>query len=350
VIVSSPSDAVTAAVGPRAERLSALARRAGVPAVVVRDPATACWLGVDESTAGEIIIGEGEARLIPRREEVGGPSARDSQALERELSEIGFGPDERLGLVSASVGGWSHGRRWLDLTWWAWQVRAIKDRDELQRIEAAAELVTVGHRAVREFCEPGICEVELWDAARDQLDRATGGRFEGAIDLMTGERTALVGRPPGDARVEPGAPVLFDFAPRLRGYWADSCATFVCGVPTRAIARRHLAVRDALERGLRAARPGVKAAAVDAAIRSRLAEAGLECPHDVGHGVGTAPREAPWISRGNQSALEQGMVITLEPGAYVNGFGLRLEHLAVIEAEGARLLTQHSLSLSQEVL
>jgi Xaa-Pro aminopeptidase len=44
------------------------------------------------------------------------------------------------------------------------------------------------------------------------------------------------------------------------------------------------------------------------------------------------------------------MVITLEPGAYVNGFGLRLEHLAVIEAEGARLLTQHSLSLSQEVL
>jgi Xaa-Pro aminopeptidase len=342
-MIGSPVDPALNTLGPPVARLSALARRAEVAAVIVRDPATASWLGVDEPDAGEVIVSDGEARPVS----LGGAS--DPEGLERELARMGLREVPRLGLVSTSPPAWPAGRRWVDLTVAIEWARTVKDPDELRRIEDACELVAVGHRALRQLCEPGISEVELWEATRAELDRASPEPVEALVDLMAGKRTELVGQPPGKTRIEAGAPVLFDLSPRRRGYWADSCATIVCGKPPRAIAERHRVVLDALESGLEAARPGVSTGAVDAAARSRLARAGLACPHHIGHGVGTAPQEPPWLSPGSETLLEERMVIALEPGAYSDGFGVRLEHLAVIETDGARPLTRHSLSLTREV-
>jgi Xaa-Pro aminopeptidase len=339
----SPGDPAPNKLGPRVARLSALARRAGVAAVIVRDPATASWLGVDEPEADEVIVSEGEARPVS----LGGAS--DPEGLQGELAKLGLGTAPKLGLVSTSPGARPAGRRWVDLTVAVARARAVKDPDELGRIEDACELVAVGHRALRQLCEPGISEVELWEATRAELDLTSPEPVEAVVDLMAGKRTELIGQPPGKTRVEAGHPVLFDLAPRLRGYWADSCATIVCGKPPRAIADRHRAVLDALESGLEAAGPGVNTGAVDAAVRSRLAGAGLVCPHHIGHGVGTAPQEPLWVLSGSETVLEERMVIALEPGVYSDGFGVRLEHLAVIEAHGAEPLTRHSLSLTREV-
>ncbi len=219
---------------------------------------------------------------------------------------------------------------------------------ELELICAAAELVAIGHRALREALEPGRSELELWDAAARAIAAAGGKPADAVVDLMVGARTALIGEPPGEATLADGDPVLFDLAPKRDGYWADSCATLCCGAPSAALRDRHAAIATALEHGLSCARPGVSAGAVDAAIREQMAVAGLECPHHTGHGVGSLAQEPPWFVPGNESVLEQGMVVALEPGAYGDGFGVRLEHLAVVETDGARPLTTHSLALTNE--
>jgi Xaa-Pro dipeptidase len=85
---------------------------------------------------------------------------------------------------------------------------------------------------------------------------------------------------------------------------------------------------------------------VDAAVRAVLADAGLECPHHIGHGVGVSPQEPPWLVADDETVLDEGMVLAIEPGAYTGGFGLRLEHLVLVEAGGARPLTNHSLDLT----
>jgi Xaa-Pro aminopeptidase len=343
----APAHASAAPTGPRVAKLSRLATEMGVAAVVVSDEATARWLGMEVAPEDAIIVSDGESRLVRNPGADGGSSSPDA-ALAGVLADIGISADQRLGFTSASRGGLPSGRRWFDLTWQLAKLRAVKEPDEIERIAAAATLVTVAHRALRDLCEPGISEVELWNATSAEVECATSSPVETIVDLMVGERTALADRPPSDVRVMAGDTVLFDLAPRRQGYWADSCTTFVCGRPRQAIARRHDAVRAALERGLDKARPGTSTGTIDATVRSRLWEAGLECPHQIGHGVGVAPQEAPWFGRGSASVLAEGMVIALEPGAYANSFGVRLEHLAVIEADGARPLTEHSLSLTQE--
>lgn len=218
--------------------------------------------------------------------------------------------------------------------------------EEVAAIAAAAELASAGQAALRDALRPGVSELELLEAVHEAMEAITGDRVEAGVDLLSGERTALVDGDASARRVESGDPVLLDLAPRRGGHWADSCATLSCGQPGAALRRRHGVVARALEVGIAAARPGIRAGAVDAAVRAVLEEGGLDCPHHTGHAVGTAPQEQPFLVPGNLTQLEEGMAIAIEPGAYSDGFGVRLEHLTVIEADGARPLTEHSLSLT----
>jgi Xaa-Pro aminopeptidase len=222
----------------------------------------------------------------------------------------------------------------------------IKTADELALITEASRLADIGQAAVRAALRPGMTELELWAVAFEAMRELDGRAPHVIVDLMAGDRTVMVGEPPTDHVIEPGSVVLFDLAAQRRGYWSDSCATLVCGEPTDAHRERHTILREALYEGLAAARPGVKAEAVDSVVRERLAAAGLHCPHHTGHGVGAEAQEPPWFCPGEQIVLEEGMVIALEPGAYVGGFGMRLELLAVVEHDGARPLSTHSLNLT----
>ncbi|MBA2522423.1 MAG: aminopeptidase P family protein [Solirubrobacterales bacterium] len=319
--------------GERIATVSRMAEDLGVGELFVCDPPTLQWLGAGDGDDSWMRIDDGVGRVVP---------AATGRLTEDFSSQQGSArifvparPERRAGAAS-------------ELTAAIAAARAVKDADELEKICAAAELVEAGHRGLREAIAPGVSESGLWDAAAEAI-RAAGGTSETAgVDLMIGPRTALIGEPPGDARLTDGDPILFDLAPLDDGYWADSCATLVCGDPTAALNERLAIVEMALERGLDAARPGVPAGAVDSAIREVLADAGLKCPHHTGHGVGISAQEPPWFVPGDSFVLDAGMVIALEPGAYSGGFGARVEHLAVVGADGAAPLTKHPLTLTPE--
>jgi Xaa-Pro dipeptidase len=123
--------------------------------------------------------------------------------------------------------------------------------------------------------------------------------------------------------------------------WGDSCATVaVGGTPASALRRAHARVREALERALDLARPGLSAGALDEAVR-----ADLDYSHHTGHGLGGAYYEYPRIVPGANTLLRPGMVVALEPAHYEADFGVRLEHVVLITANGAEDLSDHDVAL-----
>lgn len=334
---------LTATAAPSSSRLelaSAIAAELGCGAALLSSPASVCWAGAIHASGTHLLVSAGEAVAVE-------PAAK---ALARALREAGLRPGDAVAIEPAaltlSVAAGLGNRRCPSAEERLAAARARKDTDEISLIERAAELVGAGHAAVRAALSPGVRELDLWTEAQTAMGLLHGAPVEAHVDLMAGARTSEVGLPPSSARTAAGNPVLFDLAPQRDGYWADSCATLACGPPPPSLRQRHDSVRRALDRGLAVAAPGVSGGAVDAAIRAELERDGLSCPHHCGHGVGTAAQEPPWLVPGSDMVLEEGMVVAIEPGAYSDGIGVRLEQLVLIESCGNRALTTHSTELT----
>ncbi len=121
------------------------------------------------------------------------------------------------------------------------------------------------------------------------------------------------------------------------GYCSDETCTFVLGEPTKKQRRIYDTVKTAHDRALAALAPGKLLKEVDAAARSCIAEHGLgkRFSHGTGHGLGLCVHEQPVVSARSKSTAQKGMVVTIEPGIYLPGWGgVRIEDTAVVTANG----------------
>jgi Xaa-Pro aminopeptidase len=143
--------------------------------------------------------------------------------------------------------------------------------------------------------------------------------------------------------------VLLDFGGVYDGYCVDLTRVGVLGRAETALSNLHEAVAAAQDAALSVIRPGATASNVDRAARSALEARGFGRDvfgHGTGHGLGLEVHEAPRIAplgsaTEGDTALEAGMVFTVEPGAYVSGIGgIRLEDDVLVTPAGAELLTQ----------
>jgi Xaa-Pro aminopeptidase len=149
--------------------------------------------------------------------------------------------------------------------------------------------------------------------------------------------------------LQDGDLVMADLAPRVGGYWADTCSATSVGPPTKEQLRVSGIVRAALERGIEHARPGVPAADLDRFLRDEMARAGYAYPHHSGHGVGTTFHDKPRIVPYERRPLAEGMVLCLEPGAYVDGWGgIRWEVGVLVRSDGPEVLSRFPLELAPD--
>ena len=223
---------------------------------------------------------------------------------------------------------------------------ARKTPAEVEAVEAALRLCEAGHAAARAATREGASELELWAAVSAAIEAAAGARTTVIADLLSGPRTEDIGGPPVPRALRPGDLVLADIVPRLNGIWGDSCATWALGDPPPAAVQMHALASSALETGLGALRPGAVAGDVDRTVRGAVEAAGHSYPHHTGHGLGFGWHEEPRIVPGSATVLEPGMVVALEPGAYRGGMGVRVEVVAVVTADGCRVLSRHPLGLA----
>ena len=136
---------------------------------------------------------------------------------------------------------------------------------------------------------------------------------------------------------------MVDIGAMLEGYASDMTRTVFVGRPDERARRVYHAVLQAVGRASGRVRAGVPVAEIDAEARRALEEAGFAAEafrHGTGHGLGLEAHEAPRIGKGREERLAAGMVITIEPGVYVPGWGgVRIEDVVVVEEAGCRLLT-----------
>ena len=160
--------------------------------------------------------------------------------------------------------------------------------------------------------------------------------------VASGARSALPhGRATG-AKLPRNGFVTLDFGVILNGYCSDMTRTVHLGRASRRESFVYNAVLEAQKAAVEAVRPGVTCGEVDAAARGVLRKAGLAdyFAHSTGHGVGIEIHEPPRIAKKQPMKLAAGMVVTIEPGVYIEGkFGVRIEDMVAVTETGGKVLT-----------
>ena len=229
---------------------------------------------------------------------------------------------------------------WVDISAELALAKAVKDPDEIIKLREALALCDVGQQEARRCMEAGRTELDVWATVKAAIERKAGERAPVLVDLLSGPRTDLVGKPPSSRVLQQGDLVLIDLAPRRSGYWGDSCTTVALGKPSASVKTRYRMVRDVLERATDAIRPGIVAGELDTLVRQQL-----NYPHHTGHGLGTSYHEEPRIVPNSPAVLAPNMVIALEPGMYGDGMGTRLERVMLVTDDGCEVLSQYDLDL-----
>jgi Xaa-Pro aminopeptidase len=226
--------------------------------------------------------------------------------------------------------------------------RQRKDAAEIARLRDNARVLTAGFEAAREAIRPGVTELAVWAAMHAAMMAVTGAPFALDGNFASGPRTLEDEPQATNRRLEAGDVVFVDLYPAIEGYSADLTRTFVVGQPSAAQRARHAVLERALAAGVAALRPGATAGDVDRAARSAVATAldGYAYPHHTGHAIGLEGQERPYIIPGEPMVLEPGMVIAIEPGAYLpDTGGMRLEGNFLITESGCETLSDYPFEL-----
>ena len=221
-------------------------------------------------------------------------------------------------------------------------LREVKDATELQLMKSAAALADTALETVVAEGLRGRSEAEIaW--AVEQALRVAGAEAPAFPTIVAaGPHGALPHAIPGEGVVADGDLVVIDMGARLDGYHSDITRTFGVGrLDAEQCAVYEIALKAQLA-GLEATRGGAAARTVDAAARDVIEAAGYgeHFGHGTGHGVGLEIHEGPRVGRRSRDRLRPGMVITVEPGIYLEGrFGVRIEDTLVVTADGCERLT-----------
>ena len=224
--------------------------------------------------------------------------------------------------------------------------RLIKDAAEVATLRDAAARLGPVAQAVFAGITAGPSEREVAGVLEAAMRQAGFERLAFDTIVASGPHSALPHYRAGDRRLAAGDLVVLDFGGVLDGYCSDLTRTVAIGPPSPQARRLYAAVHAAQQAAIAAVRPGVETSAVDAAARNVLQEHGLgdAFGHGTGHGLGLDIHEEPRITwpRPDVRAvpLEAGMVFTVEPGAYVPGFGgVRIEDDVLVTETGCEVLT-----------
>jgi len=222
------------------------------------------------------------------------------------------------------------------------RARMVKDAAEILRIRRAVELGAGLFRIACKKIRPGVTEVEAAAAMEYEARRAGAEGMSFPTILASGARSAIVHGRASGARIPRRGFVVCDFGVILAGYCSDRTRTVHLGRPSGEARRLYEAVLEAQQAAIAAVRPGATAAEVDGAARRALRKRKLAryFTHSTGHGLGLEIHEAPRLAEGQTQKLEPGMVITIEPGAYLPGkWGVRIEDVVVVTPSGCEVLT-----------
>ncbi|MCA9267685.1 MAG: aminopeptidase P family protein [Planctomycetales bacterium] len=221
-------------------------------------------------------------------------------------------------------------------------LRMIKDAEEIALIKSAVQCAERAFSVVRASLRPEQTEKQVADAIEQQV-RLFGGECTSFPPIVgVGPGAALPHYRPGHVRIDAADFVLIDWGARFDGYASDLTRVLVTGKISPKLQKVYEVVATAQARAIEKIKAGVSMQEVDDAARGLIAQRGYgkRFGHGLGHGIGLAIHEDPRLGPNEDRALEAGMVITIEPGVYLPGWGgVRLEDDVLVTRKGAEVLT-----------
>jgi len=239
------------------------------------------------------------------------------------------------------------------------EMRIVKTEEEVVLIRKSAQICVAAFRFIKRRIRIGMkeriiaCQLEYFMKKR----KAEKPSFD--IIVASGGNTAYPHYQTGEREIRPGDCLLIDMGCVYKGYCSDLTRSLFLDIITHShreglratssfefrgkYKKIYEAVRKAQRAAIEKVRPGVKCSSIDSAARKVIARAGLGdyFIHRTGHGVGLDVHELPWVEGNSKQVLRPGMVLTIEPGVYIPGFGgVRIEDMVLVTKEGCEVLTE----------
>lgn len=223
------------------------------------------------------------------------------------------------------------------------ELRIVKDEFEVKCIKKAASIADKAFEKILEVIKPNITEKDLSSELEYLMKKMGASDLSFDTIVASGKRSSL---PHGRASakvIEEGDFITFDFGCIYNGYCSDMTRTIAVGSISEEMKKVYDVVLTAQKMAIEKIKPGVVASDVDKCARNYITKMGYGryFGHGLGHGVGRDIHEEPRLSPKGNKILNPGMIVTDEPGIYIeNSFGVRIEDLILVTEDGCEIISK----------
>lgn len=229
------------------------------------------------------------------------------------------------------------------------EIRQIKDENEIGFLKEACRISDKALELTLPVIKPGISEIEITAELEYQMKTNGAEDISFQTIVLSGAKTSLLhGRPDGK-KVESGDFLLFDFGALYQGYHADISRTFVVGKASTEQKDVYHIIQSAQQEAVQSLKDGVEGVLPDEIVRSKIPENYVPYYYPgLGHGVGLQIHEQPFIKEKAKFNFKNGMVVTIEPGLYIPGWGgLRIEDTVLVTLTESQRLSHFERELKE---
>jgi Xaa-Pro aminopeptidase len=227
------------------------------------------------------------------------------------------------------------------------RIRMIKKEEELENIRVACEISDKAFKKILPLIKEGAVEKDIKTELEYEMIKLGAEGISFSTIVASNHRSALPHGVASDKKLEKEGFVTFDFGCVYNGYASDMTRTIYLGENP---SEKHLEIYNIVLEAQLKAIDGVKVGAssreIDKIARDYITEKGYgkEFGHGLGHGLGMVGHELPFLSpKAEEFILEENMVITIEPGIYIDGFGgVRIEDDVIVKKDGCEILNKTS--------
>ncbi len=223
--------------------------------------------------------------------------------------------------------------------------RSIKDEYEIEKIKEASHIIDKLYEICNEEIKAGLTEKQLqskllYEAMNLEATSTCYPYTLNPFIVGSGSNSALPHAETSNREFVDGDIIVVDLTLRYNGYISDATRTFALNKVNPEMREVYDIVKRSQYEGLEHVKEGIECGKVDEACRNVISNRGYgdNFIHSTGHGVGLEVHEQPWIRQNESKKLSRGMVVTIEPGIYINSkFGVRIEDTIVVNDKGANI-------------
>jgi Xaa-Pro aminopeptidase len=347
----------------RIERLKELLAESDLSGIVVTDMKNVRYLCGFSGSDGALVVTQedgvfltdgrytiqaaDEVDVFPVREYKNKIKAIASAICDFELKRVGIESHHMTLFFFENLGAALDGVELFPLKRNLAELRMIKDDEEIALLSRAVKIAEDALTEIIPLLTPDTREDDIAVELEYKMKGKGSSALPFPVIVASGDHGALAHAKPGRRQLKSGDLLIIDFGAAYGGYASDETVTFMIGKEDPKSREVYEVVRGAQRQAISAVKPGVSVQEVDREAREYIAEHGFGefFNHGTGHGVGLDVHELPVVSFSGEGELAAGMVITIEPGIYIAGWGgIRLEDMVLVTEKGSRLLTTLSKS------